>query len=429
VLRTDVVVIGGGPAGLAMSARLSERSVDHVILERGEVANSWRTERWDSLRLLTPNWMTRLPGGGYDGDDPDGYMTAGEVVGLLDRYACGLGAPIVRGAEVDAVASGARGHAVRSTVGEWAARAVVVATGASSRPMLPSFAPPPSLHQVASIDYRNPGELPDGPVLVVGASASGVQIADELCRAGREVTLAVGSHTRLPRVYRGRNIHTWMQALGLLDTRYDSVDDIAKARRRPSLQLVGTPEQRTLDLNALRVQGVQLVGKLVGFSDRRAQFGGSLAATCRDADLKLGRLLDQIDPVADACDAPRQTRPEPTHVPDPVNAVDLSRCSTVIWATGHRPSYPWLDPRLLDRRGAIVHDGGVMSLPGLYAMGLPFMIRRTSSFFAGFGADADELASRIVEHLDRSARAQVQSSRSSRAACTAACRPVTPSLR
>ena len=403
---TDVVVIGAGPAGLAMSACLSGRSIDHVVLERAEVANSWRTERWDSLRLLTPNWMTRLPGAGYTGDDPDGYMTAGEVVGMLDRYAGRVQAPVITGAGVEAVVTGEHGYIVRSTAGSFAARAVVVATGACSDPRIPSLGAelPAALHQLASLHYRNPAGLPNGPVLVVGASASGVQIADELSRAGRHVTVAVGRHTRLPRTYRGRNIHAWMDDLGLLDMRYDSVDDIAKARRWPSLQLVGSPEQRTLDLNALRANGVQLVGRLAGVSGGRGQFAGSLASMCADADLKLGRLLDQIDLLADAYAGPDEARPEPTLVPEPATSVDLSRFSTVVWATGHRPAYPWLEPELLDRRGAIIHDGGVMSRPGLYALGLPFLIRRKSSFLDGVGPDATELAHKIVQHLDRSRR-------------------------
>src|SRR3954463_7500719 len=295
--KTTVVVVGAGQAGLAMSSCLSERSIDHVVLERSEVANSWRTERWDSLRLLTPNWLTRLPGWSYRGSDPDGYMTAAEVVEYVDSYRNAIAAPVQSNTTVLCVTSSPSGFLVTTTQGTISCKAVVVATGSCSTPKIPVVANdlPTHIRQLAPIRYRRPGDVEDGRILVVGASASGVQLADELARAGRDVTLAVGAHTRVPRTYRDMDIHWWMDAIGLLDSRYDEVADIAKARRMPSLQLVGTPEHRTLDLNSLSDLGVELVGRLAGFTDRRAQFSGSLASVCADADLKMGRLLDQID--------------------------------------------------------------------------------------------------------------------------------------
>ena len=285
---TDVVVIGGGQAGLAMSQCLTSRSIDHVVLERGESANSWRTERWDSLRLLTPNWLARLPGWSYQGVDPDGYMSAADVVEYLDAYRRSVGAPMYTGIEVTRIASGGGRHTVDTSDGPWSARAVVMATGACSNPHVPSIAAemPAHVEHVTPIGYRNPAGIGDGGVLVVGASASGLQIADELSRAGSDVTLAVGDHVRLPRTYRGMDIHWWMDAIGQLDERYDEVDDIDRARRLPSLQLVGSSERRDLDLSTVAANGVSLAGRLVGRSGHRAQFSGSFANMCVSADLK-----------------------------------------------------------------------------------------------------------------------------------------------
>jgi putative flavoprotein involved in K+ transport len=403
---TTVTIIGAGQAGLAMSRTLTERSIDHVVLERGQVANSWRTERWDSLRLLTPNWMSRLPGHQYQGDDPDGYMTAAEVVGFLGRYHDSFDAPVLTNTSVESVRTVDDGYVVSTDQGAFASKAVVVATGACSTPHIPTIAAalPAHIRQIAPIHYRNPDELDDGRVLVVGASASGAQLADEIQRSGRDVTLAVGDHVRLPRTYRGMDIHWWMDTIGLLDDRYDEVEDIQRARRLPSLQLVGSPDRRTLDLNHLHATGVQLVGRLAGVSGPKAQFSGSFANQCTSADLKLGRLLAAIDEYAaghglDAeLEAP--SRPEPTTVPPAATTTDLGDVRTVVWATGFRPDYPWLEPHLLDRKGAIRHDGGVMDAPGMYVLGLPFTRRRKSSFIDGVGPDARELTVHLAEHLD-----------------------------
>ena len=405
---TDVVVIGGGQAGLAMSHSLTDRSIDHVVLERAEVANSWTTERWDSLRTLTPNWMSRLPGFSYDGDDPNGYMTAGEVAAYLESYRRSFGAPVRSGVEVQRIRTLDRSHVVETTEGPWFARSVVMATGACSQPRVPAIAAdlPGIIQQLTPTAYRNPAQVAPGAVLVVGASASGLQIADELSRSGREVTLAVGDHVRLPRTYRGMDIHWWMQTTGLLDERFDEVEDLARARRLPSLQLVGSPEQRDLDLNTAAANGVNPVGRLAGIRAGRAQFSGSFANMCTSADLKQNRLLDEIDEYAashglDAEIGPTW-RPAPTSVGRPALELDLRSVGSVVWATGFRPTYPWLDESLVDGRGQLVHDGGVLAVPGLYVLGLPFMRRRKSSFIDGVGPDAEELAAHLVGHLERS---------------------------
>ncbi len=409
---TTVVIIGAGQAGLAMSRCLTERSIDHVLLERGVTAHSWRTERWDSLRLLTPNWLSRLPGWAYRGDDPDGYMSASEVVRYLDDYRASFAAPVLTETAVESVTSTSTGFVVDTNQGSWRCRSIVVATGACSTPKIPAVSSqlPSRIAQLAAIHYRNPGHLEDGGVLVVGASASGAQIADELARAGRDVTLAVGEHVRLPRTYRGRDIHWWMDAIGQLDERYDEMDDIVRARRLPSLQLIGSPERRTLDLNALANSGVRLVGRLVGVANSTAQLSGSLANVCTAADLKQARLLDLIDEYAvenlpDA-DLDDPHRPEPTTVGTPPTTIDLDAFNTVIWATGFKPEYPWLDHQLLDRKGAIRHDGGVMEVPGMYLLGMPFTRRRKSSFLDGVGPDAQFLSAHLAGFLNQQARPQ-----------------------
>lgn len=412
---TTVVVVGGGQAGLAMSWWLTHGGVEHVVLERGTVGQSWRTQRWNSLRLLTPNWMSRLPGHGYAGDDPEGYQRAGEVVDMLDTYARSFAAPLRPHTTVVGVAPAAPGFQVDTDDGPWRCRAVVVAAGTEGEARLPALARdlPGRLQQITALRYREPGQVAAGGVLVVGASASGVQIADELRRAGREVTVAVGDHVRVPRTYRGRDIYRWMDELGILDERYDEVEDLVRARRLPSLQLAGTPQRRALDLAALSAAGVALTGRFVGVARGgahfRAQFSGSLANLIKAADLKQARLLDRIDAhidergLRDLVGPP--DRPAPTPLPPAVIERDLDRFSTVVWATGHRPRYPWLDPALIDHRGAIRHDGGVLGVPGMYVLGLPFTRRRGSNLLAGVGADARRLSTHLMEQLGRTKEA------------------------
>lgn len=246
-----------------------------------------------------------------------------------------------------------------------------------------------------------------GGVLVVGASASGTQIAEELQRAGRSVTLAVGEHIRVPRVYRGRDIKWWMDAAGVMDDPYDEQDDIARARHVPSLQLAGSTDRRTVDLNRLSSLGVRLVGRLAGVRDGRALFSGSLHNQCALADLKMNRLLGRIDEWARASGLDGETGPperfEPTRVDAaPLLGLDLtSEIRTVIWATGFRPDYSWLDVPVLDRKGRIRHDGGVVEAPGMYLMGLPFLRRRKSTLIDGAAADARDLSAHLAGYLDR----------------------------
>jgi len=391
---TDTVVIGAGHAGLAMSRCLAGRGVDHVVLEQGRVGERWRTARWDSFRLLTPNWLSRLPGYAYTGPDPDGFMTAGEFVRYLSGYASG--APVRTGTPVTRVERAGTGFAVHTGAGTWRARHVVVATGYHSRARVPALAGglAGDLTQVTTAGYRSPAGLPDGGVLVVGASSSGVQLADELARAGRTVYLAVGGHTRLPRRYRGRDILWWLDRVGALDR---TVDDVPRIDE-PSLQLSGG---RRLDLGVLQAAGVRLLGRLRELDGTVAEFADDLADTMGAAEHRLRRVLRNID----AHPGPAPDPPPPIAVPRTPSTVDLHRAglSTVVWATGYRPGYPWLNVPVLDRDGRIRHRRGITEVPGLYAIGLRFQYRRNSTFIDGARHDAAYLADHITANLLRAA--------------------------
>jgi putative flavoprotein involved in K+ transport len=409
VIQTTAVVVGAGHAGLAMSRRLTERSIDHVVLERGEVANSWRTQRWPSLRLLTPNWQTRLPGHDYAGDDPDGFMPAAGVVATLTGYARVVGAPVRTATTVHTLRAVPQGFQIRANDDLVRAQAVVLATGACILPAIPGIADaiPPSIMMLTPLAYRDPGQLPEGGVLVVGASATGVQLAGEIHRSGRQVTLAVGEHVRLPRSYRGRDIFWWLEATGLLAERYDQIDDLTRARLLPSPQLTGTTQAAMTDLNSLTAQGVRIVGRLGRVVDGVAQFSGSLANTCALADLKMNRFLNRADEWAAASglddDLPPPHRFAPTRV-DPRTPLELDLTSgeitTVLWATGFRPDHSWLDIPVRDRAGRIRHDGGVVTgAPGLYVLGMPVLRTRASTYIHGAGADSQALADHLHAFL------------------------------
>ena len=291
----------------------------------------------------------------------------------------------------------------------WIARSIVVATGHAQRPAVPSVSrqAPIGMSHFTPSTYRNPEQLPDGDVLVVGASASGIQLADELNRAGRNVTIAVGHHTRLPRLYRGRDILWWLDRMGVLDEQADHVYDLDISRDQPSLQLVGHPDRRTLDLATLRDRGVRVVGRLVGFDAGVARVADDLVATTVAADVKLAILLRRIDTfIADAgltAETPPPFAPHGLSFIDGPAAIALyPRIRTIMWATGFRREYPWLHVPVLDPRGEIVHDGGITGTPGVYVIGLHFLRRRNSNFIDGVGADALVLSEHLVNYLQHS---------------------------
>jgi putative flavoprotein involved in K+ transport len=405
-----------------MSRRLTERSIDHVVLERGEVANSWRTERWPSLRLLTPTWQTRLPGRRYGGDEPDGFLPIPEVIGFLSDYAGAISAPVQTHTTVTAVRAAGSGYEVATTQGVWRCATVVLASGACNVAVVPAMAEavPRQIATVTPMTYQGPDQLSDRGVLVVGGSATGVQLAEEIQRSGRAVTLSTGEHVRLPRLYRGRDIFWWMDAAGVLDHRYHEVDDIVRARHVPSPQLIGTPERATIDLSTLTAGGVRVVGRLGRIRDSVAQFSGSVAHLCKLADLKMNRLLDTFDAWANAAGLDDSVDPphrfESTRAAGPPTlAVDLHRSEigTIIWACGYRPDHSWLDLRAFDRARRIRHDGGVVcGAPGVYLLGMPFLRRRRSSFINGADHDTADLGDHLQRFLDKQPRAVRSAARS-----------------
>ena len=407
----DTVIVGAGHAGLAVSHLLTDAGRDHVVLDRGGVAERWRSERWDSLHLLTPNWMTRLPGWCYAGPDPDGYLSAAELVQHLERYAASFRAPVVSNTPVVEISETRRPGCARFSVitgsGTWHARHVVVATGPHGRPYVPSGLSDVSsrVEVLTASSYRNPDALPPGGVLVVGASASGVQIADELRRVGRDVAIAVGRHTRMPRRYRGMDSFWWLEATGRLARTIDQMPDIAAARRENSLQLIGRTEVHLrgsdLDLQTLQDRGVRLLGRLEDIVGTAASFRDDLSERVCEADRKMHHVLDNVDDYIVNAGLNREIlpalRPGPVDVPAPVTRLNLAseNIVAVIAATGYRPDHPWLRVPVLEPDGSIRQQRGVTPAPGLYVVGQYFQHRRDSGFIDGARHDARY----VVDHL------------------------------
>ena len=413
--KTSVVVIGAGQAGLAVSRLLADTGIDHVVLERGQVAERWRSQSWESLRLLSPNWLTRLPGFAYDGPDRDGFMTAAEVKDFLQAYAIRSSAPVIPGADVLAVRAAGGAYTIVTDAGTWRADAVVIATGWCAEARLPTATAtwPHAVEHLTPSTYRSPQHVPDGPVVVVGASASGVQIADELARTGRQVTLAAGRHNYVPRRYRGRDIMWWLDALGELNEPLDLRRDARAARFEPSLQLVGADDGRDVGLAALQDRGVRLAGRLLAIERQQLVFADDLNESVGRATARLRKLVRRLDAYATTAGLDAELR-----APEPVRSVWLhprvrrlelraDRVSAVVWATGYRRSYPWLEVPVLDSTGEIRHVQGRTPAPGLYAIGLHWQTRRSSAFIHGVGHDACLVVRDIAARLGVPSRAEV----------------------
>jgi putative flavoprotein involved in K+ transport len=401
----DTVVIGAGHAGLAVSRLLTLAGREHVVLDRGRVGERWRTASWDSLHLLTPNWMTRLPGW-YAAGDPDAFVSAGHFVRQLEQYASSFDAPVVTGTAVTCLTTGPSGaYDVHTDHTTWRAGSVVVAAGPHGTPLVPASVGRADVPVITSNRYRNPRRLDAGGVLVVGASSSGVQIADELARSGRDVVLAVGRHTRVPRRYRGMDLFWWLETTGRLARTIDEMPDPAAARREPSMQLIGRSGAETVesdvDLAALQRRGVRLTGRLQSLEGSTARFGDEVATLTADADRRMHALLDSVDRYVDRAGLTREVLPpiRPAAVPTTSmpSRLDLRAegIRTVVLATGYCPDNDWIDLPVKSVDGAVRQIRGVTDAPGVYIIGQRFQHRRDSGFIDGARHDAYVL----VHHL------------------------------
>jgi putative flavoprotein involved in K+ transport len=402
--RTETVVIGAGQAGLAISHCLTDLGREHVVLERGEVAQRWRDQRWDSFRLLTPNWHTRLPGHRYRGVDPDGFMSGAEVVAMFEGYAHTFGAPLHVGTTVRRVAPTPAGWRVSSDRGVWMSRNVVVATGPHDVPRTPRLSRqlPPEILQLHASAYRSPATLPDGGVLVVGAGPTGQQLAGELARSGRRVTLAVGRHQRLPRTYRGRDAFWWLDRTGALEETVDERAEVTDPRHPVHPVLAGG---RELGLQELVEDGVVPVGRLRGADGFRVHLGDDLGEDFLEAERAAARFEAAADEhvLRTGLPAPEVPPRPPLRVPEwarqPARSIDLRAAGfrTVVWATGYGRDYRWLDAPVFDAEGEPIHRRGITAAPGLFFLGLTWLYRRKSASIDGVGDDAGHLAE-VIDH-------------------------------
>jgi putative flavoprotein involved in K+ transport len=401
VTHHSVVVVGGGQAGLSMSWFLRQRGVDHVVLEKHDVGHEWRTRRWDSFCLVTPNWQVELPGFPYDGDDPDGFMLGSEVVGQLERYAASFGPPLRTGVTVTSLRR-REVFELETTAGRFTADQVVVATGPYHDPAVPRIAErlPERITQLHSAHYKNPAQLPDGPVLVVGTGQSGCQIAEDLHLAGREVHLATGSAPRAARTYRGRDTLAWLDEMGHYRKGIDEFADADEVRLRANHYMTGRDGGRDIDLRLFARQGMRLYGRLAEITDGTVRFGADLVTNLDHADAVAEGIKDAIDRYIDATGiaAPAEARYVPVWEPGPGEPRELpvSGIAAVVWATGFHRDHRWVQVPVFDGRGYPTHERGVTSCPGLYFLGLPWLYTWGSGRFGGISRDAAHLAERIT---------------------------------
>ncbi|NPT44241.1 SidA/IucD/PvdA family monooxygenase [Paraburkholderia sp. 1N] len=399
----DTLVVGAGQAGVAMSEHLSKLGVPHLVLERDRIAERWRTGRWDSLVANGPAWHDRFPGMEFDDLDPDAFASKDRVADYFEAYARKFNAPIRTGVEVTKVVrnAGRPGFTVETTKGVIEANRVVVTTGPFQRPVIPPIAPEAGeLTQIHSAEYRNPQQLPEGGVLVVGAGSSGVQIADELQRAGKQVYLSVGAHDRPPRAYRNRDFCWWLGVLGEWDA-----EVMRPGREHVTIAVSGARGGHTVDFRRLANQGITLVGLTKSFHDGVVTFESDLADNLARGDENYLSLLNAADAyiARNGLDLPeepeaRHMLPDPECVTHPIPELDLARAgvTSIVWATGYAVDYNWLHVNAFDANGKPKHQRGVSIEPGVYFLGLPWLSRRGSAFIWGVWHDAKHIADHIV---------------------------------
>ncbi|WP_432839611.1 MSMEG_0569 family flavin-dependent oxidoreductase [Dactylosporangium sp. CA-092794] len=397
-----VAVIGGGQAGLSMSWHLRALGVGHLVFERDRVGHEWRERRWDSFCLVTPNWQCRLPGFAYTGDDPDGFMAGPEVVAFLEKYAASFDPPLREGVGVTRLRRTATGvFELVTGAGTWTADQVVVATGPYHRPAVPRVAErlPERIVQLHSAQYRNPQQLPEGAVLVVGTGQSGCQIAEDLHLAGREVHLAVGGAPRAARRYRGRDTLAWLSEMGHYDKGIGEFGDADAVRLRANHYMTGRDGGRDIDLRRFATEGMRLYGRLRSVEAGRARFAADLEANLDAADAVAEGIKDAIDAylAAHGIDAPPEARYTPLWRPgEPPAELDLDGIAAVVWSTGFHRDHRWIEVPVFDGRGYPTHERGVTGCPGLYFLGLPWLHTWGSGRFAGVARDAAYLARQIT---------------------------------
>lgn len=405
----NTLVVGAGQAGIAASEHLSQLGVEHLVLERQRIAQAWRTGRWDSLVANGPAWHDRFPGLEFKGDR-DGFPGKDEVADYFEDYVRQIKAPVRTGVEVRRVTrnQGRPGFTVETSEGVIEARNVIAATGPFQVPVIPPIAPAAPaapadgrLLQIHSAHYHRPAQLPEGAVLVVGAGSSGVQIADELQRAGRKVFLSVGAHDRPPRAYRGRDFCWWLGVLGEWDAA------IAKpGREHVTIAVSGARGGHTVDFRALGHQGITLVGLTESFADGRVRFRDDLAENIANGDANYLAMLDAADDYIrrNGLDLPeepeaRRRLPDPECMTHPLRELDLAAAgiTSIIWATGYRVDFSWLQVDSFEPGGKPRHHRGVGHEPGIYFLGLPWLSRRGSSFIWGVWHDAKFVADHIAK--------------------------------
>jgi len=402
VEKIEAVVIGGGQAGLAMSDHLGKCGVPHLVLERHRIAERWRSERWDSLVANGPAWHDRYPGLEFPGYRPDEFVPKEKIADAFVAFAERIKAPVRCGVEVKSVRKlvGRPGFRVETSQGAIEANYVVAATGPFQKPIVPAAVPESAgLTQIHSSAYRNPAQLPEGAVLVVGAGSSGVQIADELLRAGRRVYLSVGPHDRPPRGYRGRDFCWWLGVLGMWDAAAP-----AEGKEHVTIAVSGAYGGHTVDFRKLAERGMTLVGKTQGFDTGVMRFAPDLARNVVQGDDNYLSVLDEADAfiARNGLDLPeepqaRKIGPDPKCMTDPILELDLKRAgvTSIIWATGFSVDYAWLQVDAFDKSGKPKHQRGVSVEPGIYFLGLPWLSRRGSTFIWGVWHDAKYLADHI----------------------------------